>query len=341
MNRDAGIVIITHNSADFLEPCLRAALSRSDRVVVVDNASRDNSADLARKHPGAQLIANSSNRGFAGAANQGIRALDRDFVLLLNPDAIIETPLDPLVEACSRFGVGAAGGKLVHVDGAPQRGFMVRRFPTPARLAFECLGWNRIWPSNPVNRRYRYWDFDCDRRQRVEQPAGAFLMVRRRVWEALGGFDEAFYPVWYEEVDFLQRAAAKGYSAVYVPQAIAVHHGGHSVSALPPAAARWYWYDNLLRFSAKHFHSMGFRVVSGAVLVGVLTRMAGGRLIGSEEAATGYGRVLRLAGRALIRGPAGLRCEGSAKSGDEQNDSYTHVETTTQANLTNSHSHGT
>lgn len=324
-----GIVIVSYNSEDFLGPCLTAALSFCPQVLVVDNASADGSRRVVRSHPPAILIDNPINLGFAAAVNQGIRALDAEFVLLLNPDAILETPIEPLVEACCWQNAAAACGKLVHADGSPQAGFAVRRFPTVTALAFESLGLNRVWPSNPVNRRYRCLGFDFDRAQPVEQPAGAFLMIRKSVWAKLGGFDESFFPLWFEEVDFLRRAAALGHRVYYTPEATAVHHGGHSLARIPEAASRWYWYDNLLRFSAKHFR-LGFRAVSAAVLLGVAARCVVGAMKGGE-ARSGYGKVMRSAGRALLRGraQAGLR-----------NDSRPDVEPSTQSDLTNSHTHG-
>ncbi len=113
-----------------------------------------------------------------------------------------------------------------------RRGFTIRRFPTPLTLWFELCGFNRLWPSNPVNRRYRYLDRDLEQAGPVEQPAGAFLMFRRDVWERLGGFDEGFYPVWFEDVDFCRRAADAGYRIEYVPQVEAEHLGGHSVGQI-------------------------------------------------------------------------------------------------------------
>ncbi len=73
------------------------------------------------------------------------------------------------------------------------------------------LGLNRLWPGNPVNRRYRCLDLDLEAAADVEQPAGAFLLIRRDAWQALGGFDEGFHPIWFEDVDFLKRARDAGY----------------------------------------------------------------------------------------------------------------------------------
>src|SRR5258707_1391563 len=77
--------------------------------------------------------------------------------------------------------------------------------------------------------------------QEVQQPAGAMLMVRRAVWSELGGFDEAFFPVWFEDVDFCRRAFDRGYRFYYVPEAVAKHTGAHSIRQLPVEKLRVYW----------------------------------------------------------------------------------------------------
>ena len=186
---------------------------------------------MVRAQGGAKLIANDTNRGFAAAVNQGVReAGGNDFILVLNPDTQLLTAIDTLVEASERHGLSA--GRLVDADGNTQAGFTIRRLPTPISLVFELLGINRLWPSNRVNRAYRYLDRDLDRPGPVEQPAGAFLMFRQDVWQKLGGFDEQFYPVWFEDVDFCRRAADAGYQIAYVPSVAARHQGGHSVSRI-------------------------------------------------------------------------------------------------------------
>src|ERR1039457_6312553 len=160
---DVGIIIVTYNSAAEIGACLDAALASGAETVVVDNASTDGTiAEIARH--GVRLIANSENRGFAGAVNQGFGVLNSHYVLLLNPDAVIQTSLEPLRQACELPGAAGAGGKLVDAAGQPQAGFIVRGLPTPAALALEALLPNRIWPGNPVNRRYRCLDWDSSAR---------------------------------------------------------------------------------------------------------------------------------------------------------------------------------
>src|SRR5258708_18728791 len=135
---DIGIIIVTYNSAAEIGACLDAALDSGGDIVVVDNASHDGTmAEVARR--GVRFVSNPDNRGFAGAVNQGFAELMNPYVLLLNPDAVIETSLEPLRQACDLPGSAGAGGQLVDARGEAQAGFMVRRLPTPAALILEAL----------------------------------------------------------------------------------------------------------------------------------------------------------------------------------------------------------
>ncbi len=297
-----GIVIVTYNSGSEIGPCLDAALASGAEVIVVDNGSRDATVSEVNRH-GARLIANRENRGFAAAVNQGFQALNCPFVLLLNPDAVIQSSLDPLRDACELPQAAGAGGLLLGADGLPQLGFMVRRFPTPAALVLEALLLNRVWPNNPVNRRYRALDLRMDSISAVEQPAGAFLMLQRDIWYELGGFDESFHPLWFEDVDYCRRAANHGFLLNFVPSAVAKHAGAHSIPQLSVEMRRFYWYGSLLRFTAKHFHPLAFRVVCLAVVTGsVLRSFAEAAHDRSFEPMTACRKVVRLAGRGLFFG---------------------------------------
>jgi len=294
-----GIIIVTYNSADEIGPCLDAAVTTGAEVVVVDNASHDGTIkEVARR--GVRLIANSENRGFAAAVNQGFLVLNSTHVLLLNPDAVVQSSLEPLRQACDLPRTAGAGGQLLARDGRPQTGFMVRRLPTPAALILESLLLNRVWPGNPVNRKYRALDLDPKQRATVEQPAGAFLMIRRAVWEELGGFDEGFRPLWFEDVDFCRRVTDRGYVLQYIPEAVAKHTGSHSIHQLSVEKRRVYWYRSLLRYSARHFRPLAFRMVALAVAAGaVLRAIVESSTQLSLKPIAANASVVRLAGRSL------------------------------------------
>jgi GT2 family glycosyltransferase len=269
---EAGIVIVTHESAAEVGACLEAARGTGAEIVVVDNASRDGTCQEVTSR-GVRLIANPENRGFAAAVNQGMQALDAPFVLLLNPDAHLQTGLDALVECCHRERVAGACGKLIDAAGLPQTGFGVRRLPSPAALICEALLINRLWPRNPINWHYRCLSIDFSVPGYVDQPAGAFLMIRRDVWQELGGFDEQFHPLWFEDVDFCWRVRERGYRMCYTPDAVAKHTGGHSIQKISLENRELYWYGGFLRFAAKHYRSSTSRIVCLAVFLGSIPRM--------------------------------------------------------------------
>jgi GT2 family glycosyltransferase len=302
-----GIVIVTYNSGHEIGACLDAALASGAEVIVVDNASTDNTiAEVTRR--GAKLIANPTNRGFAAAVNQGFIVLQTTYVLLLNPDAVLQTSLSPLREACDLPEAAGAGGQLLDPNGRPQIGFMVRQFPTPGALVLESLLLNRVWPNNPVNRRYRGLGFDYSTRFEVEQPAGAFLMIRRSVWKELGGFEEAFHPLWFEDVDFCRRAVDRGLRWYYEPRAVAKHTGAHSISSLSVEMRRFYWYRSLLKYTARHFRPRAFRGVCLAVAAGSVLRMIAETVAGRRfKPIAVNGSVVRLATRGFWVGREAMR----------------------------------
>jgi len=299
-----GVVVVTYNSADVVGRCLDSCAGLP--VVVVDNASHDATRDLVQQRPAVKLISNASNLGFAAAVNQGVAGLETELVLLLNPDAELQSPIDPLAEACSREGVGAAGGRLVDEAGQVQSGFTLRRFPTPAVLIFEVLGINRMLPGNPVNRRYRCLDVDLSKPAEADQPPGAFLMFRRQLWQRLGGFDTQFHPLWFEDVDFCKRARDLGLKIQYVPQAIARHRGGHSIAEVDWGCRQVYWYASLLRYASKHFRPYTYRGVGAAVVLGSIFRAAIEMIrCRSIRPLRVYATIAKIAGLSMISGHVG------------------------------------
>jgi N-acetylglucosaminyl-diphospho-decaprenol L-rhamnosyltransferase len=272
------IVIVTYNSAAEIGRCLDAlaGLPESEvEILVVDNASADRTREevvARRSRHNLQLIANPGNAGFAAALNQGVRASTAPLILSLNPDALLVRGLDAMADCLEHRGTGAVGGMLTGEDGTPQTGFMARNLPTPAALVFEVLGINRLWPGNPANWHYRCLALEPMNVSLVDQPAGAFLMFSRAAWELVGGFDERFRPVWFEDVDFCARIKAAGLRIFYHPAAVAIHAGSHSVGRLPLENRERYWYGSLLKYAAKHYRSTAFRTICLAVAAGAFVR---------------------------------------------------------------------
>ena len=299
-----GVVVVTYNSGDVIERCLDSC--RNWPVVVVDNASRDNTCELVERRASVKVIRNSTNRGFSGAVNQAVAELDTELILLLNPDVELQTGIQALECACLQDGFGIAGGKLVDENGRLQTGFTVRRFPTALTLIFEILGINHVFPPNPLNRRYRCLDMDLSQPSEIDQPPGALLMFRREVWQRLGGFDTQFRPLWFEDVDFCRRARNLGLRIQYVPAVMGRHQGGHSIAGLDWSEREVFWYVSLLRYASKHFAPYEYRGVGAAVVLGSLLRSVIGMVRWrSLRSIQVYAKIARFAAASLVSGHAG------------------------------------
>jgi len=290
------IILVTYNSTGVLAPCLRSLAGSGAEIIVVDNASSDDSVKIAEAC-GARVIANSVNRGFAAAVNQGVALSSGQRVLLLNPDTVLLEGLDAL-SAClaGDAQAGAAAGVLVDAaSGQPQQGFSVRRLPDFATLGCEVLGLNRIWPGNPVNRRYRCLDLDLNQRQQVAQPAGACLMVKREVWNELGGFDERFHPLWFEDVDFCLRLGQANWRIWLEPRCRLSHSGGHSIEKIGFKERQLYWYANLFYYVRKNIGSAAAPGMRVLVCIGACARIAVALLCGRFGQTGAFRAVIRLA----------------------------------------------
>jgi N-acetylglucosaminyl-diphospho-decaprenol L-rhamnosyltransferase len=274
------IVVVTWNSATTLDRCL-SALQRhrppGTKVIVVDNGSSDRTPEIlqAYRNEISETIINSGNRGFAAACNQGASAGRSSTILFLNPDCEIREGTIFSLFACleSDSTVLAVGANLIGDDGLPQRGFAVRSLPRPVDLCCEALLVNQVFPRNPWNRHYRLLDWPFQQNAEVEQPAGACLMVKRSAFDGIGGFDEQFYPAWFEDVDLCLRLRSQGGRIVYCADAPVVHSGGSSVRVMVAGLASELFFLNMVRYSRKHFGFVRTVVLRGALVIGMLKRL--------------------------------------------------------------------
>jgi N-acetylglucosaminyl-diphospho-decaprenol L-rhamnosyltransferase len=250
-------VVVNWNSGALLERCIRSLQEHAPacEIILVDNASEDSSlAFLAQLKPPTGVVRNTRNEGFAAANNQGWRASRGKFILFLNPDT--ESMPEAVAIMARRLelepDIWAVGGRLMDTEGRNQAGFNVRAFPDIGAVAAEMLLMDEIWPRNPWSRRYRMADHDPETSCDVDQPAGACLMVRRAALESLGGFDEIFYPAWFEDVDLCKRIHDAGGRIVYEPAARFLHRGGVSLRSLKMESFLQYFHGNQLRYFQKH-----------------------------------------------------------------------------------------
>lgn len=295
------IVVVTRNTRDLTLRCAAAVLAPGPgprlHLIVVDNGSSDGTAEaILERWPEATVLRNETDVGFASACNQGARAGESDYVLILNSDAF---PRPGAVARLVSFleehpAHSAAAGLLVDVGtDRPQIGFAVRGFPTLATQIVLLVGLERFWPGNPVSRRQTMPDFDYGATQDVvAQPAGACLACPRETYEAVGGFDEAFY-YWFEDVDLVLRLLQRG-PVAFVHDAVFDHVGGGTFSGWRRPQVVRTRYASLLYYFAKH-HSfraqIGLRVVVGTLAAARLLPL----VFVAPARARAYRDVLRMA----------------------------------------------
>jgi N-acetylglucosaminyl-diphospho-decaprenol L-rhamnosyltransferase len=277
------IVIVNWNAGGQLRECLASftAISSDEisltGVTIVDNASTDGSADgLACPAP-LQVIRNLQNRGFAGACNQGAAGVDADLLLFLNPDTLLmpgslEQPARYL-QAPEHAGIGIVGIQLVDDSGQVARN--TARTPTPFSMVGNSIGLDRLMPSIVPPHFVTDWAHDDTRV--VDQVMGAFLMVRRNVFEALGGFDERFF-VYYEDMDFAVRARELGWSSVYLSTAQAFHRGQGTTQAATERRM-FYFARSRVLYARKHFGALG----AAAVMLGTFVLEPIARVVASPR----------------------------------------------------------
>jgi len=271
---EISIIIVSYNTREHLEPCLVSIedCGAGAETVVVDNGSEDGSAQLVRhRFPDVRLITGRGNLGFAGGCNAGAAAASGDVLLFLNSDCRIRAGA---VEALGRYlhrhpEAAAAAGRLVDEGGETQAGFNVRRLPTAGSIAADLLLLHRWFPGNRFSAGYRMAGFDHGRAVEVEQPAGACLMIRREVFDELGGFDPAFHPAWFEDVDLCRRLRDSGGRIFFVPGAVFEHVGGATMRRLDFKRFTAMYYRNQAVYLKKHFNPVSRLCIRTLIVAGM------------------------------------------------------------------------
>jgi N-acetylglucosaminyl-diphospho-decaprenol L-rhamnosyltransferase len=266
------IVTVNWNAGPLLARCVASApAAETDgvevrRFVVVDNASEDGSAAAAaERRSGLIIVSNRENRGFAAACNQGAAGSQADWLLFLNPDTELNAqslaPLGAWLASPEQAGVGVVGVRLTDERGNTQR--CCARAPTPWRLFGQAIGLDRLFPRLCPPHFMTEWDH-ADTRP-VDQAMGAFLLIRRDLFERLGGFDERYF-VYYDDVDLCMSVRAAGFAVIHFAGAHAYHKGGGTTDKIK-ATRLFYLWRSRLRFADKHFGAVGCGVVKLAVLL--------------------------------------------------------------------------
>ena len=236
---DVSVVIISYNTRDWMDKCLSsiaaAATGNRVEVIVVDNASKDGSADhVAARHPEVQLIRNTVNVGFGRAVNQGAKYARGEFVMLLNPDGLLHAgAIDKLV-AFSR-----ANPQYIIVGGrtVDEHGHMDPRscWVAPSLWSLLCSATllSTLRPGSALFDPESMGEFQRDRARPVDIVTGCLLMASLADWRKLGGFDERYF-VYGEDADLCLRATAQtGRACAITPDAVMVHAVGASSASRP------------------------------------------------------------------------------------------------------------
>lgn len=232
-------VIVNYNSGTRLAECVRALHSTTQpgqiSIVIVDNASHDDSLEKARtEFPGVPVVQSPANLGFGAAANLGASETHSRYLLVLSPDIVVQPKCIPrCISFMNRFTqVGIASCRLTDTSGRMIR--ICHELPNlRSTLAYAITALPARWrPVRNLLGRWmtRYHSGDYDRY--VGYNTGAFILIRREVFEQTGGFDERFF-LYAEDIDLYKRIQDMGYRGAFIADAAAVHHGGRSTRNLP------------------------------------------------------------------------------------------------------------
>ncbi|MEO0341557.1 MAG: glycosyltransferase family 2 protein, partial [Bacteroidota bacterium] len=263
------IVIVNYNVKYFLEQCLQsvelASKNLAVEVWVVDNHSKDGSVEMIKnKFPSVKLIANQNNPGFSIANNQAIQQSEGTYILLLNPDTIVEE--DTFVKCINYLDnhpkVGGLGIKMI--DGSGQ--FLPeskRGFPTPFVAFCKTFGLSRLFPKSKRFNRYHLGFLSKDENHPVEVLAGAFMLLRKSVLEKVGLLDETFF-MYGEDIDLSYRIVQAGFENHFFAESKILHYKGESTKKGSLNYVRFF-YQAMIIFAQKHFQGS-----KGKLFVGML-----------------------------------------------------------------------
>ena len=292
MNVDLSIVIVNWNVRDLLQSCVTSILQPTNRlanpqIIVVDNASSDGSVAMVQaEFPHVTVIANTENRGFTVANNQGISIAQGRYVLLLNADT--EVPGDALSALIEYMDanpdVGLAGPQLLYPNGQVQSSR--RRFPTKATLFLEST-WHQSLAPRSILEHYYVLDKPDDAITDVDWVMGAAMLIRRQVIQQVGGMDEGFF-MYSEELDWCRRIKGAGWRVVYYPLAQVVHHEGKSSEQAVPAR-HINFQRSKIRYAAK-YHG---RSTAGVLRCYLLATYAEQLVLEASKGILGHKRALR------------------------------------------------
>jgi GT2 family glycosyltransferase/lipopolysaccharide/colanic/teichoic acid biosynthesis glycosyltransferase len=251
------VIVVNYNVRDFLHHALlslqKAMKGIRGEIIVVDNASDDGSIEMVRRRfPSVVLLANKTNLGFARANNLALQRARGKYVLLINPDTLVQ---EDTLRVMIRFfeenpDVGLAGCKILNPDGTFQLACR-RSFPTPWAALTKLSGLSVLFPHSRLFGRYNLTYLSPDETYEIDAVSGSFMIVRREVYEQVGGLDEEFF-MYGEDLDWCYRIQQAGWKNYYVHSTQIIHYKGESTKRSNLDEIRTF-YQAMHLFVKKHF----------------------------------------------------------------------------------------
>jgi len=249
---DVSVIVVTRNTRELTCAAIQSVFSTTSapfrvEVIVVDNGSNDGTREaIETNFPQVRVLRSETNLGFAKAVNRAAAVSTGEFLLLLNSDAELhEGGLAGAVDWMRREPrCGVAGAQLLNADGSRQNS--IANFPTLATELLNKSLLRRLFPNRYPGKE-RFYDDPLE----VETVVGAFMLIRRSLWDELGGLDERFF-FFMEETDFCLQARRRGWRVVHLPHVTVGHGRGQSAKQVLPAARIEYWRSRYRYFSKNH-----------------------------------------------------------------------------------------
>jgi len=252
---DVSVIIVNWNTLDFTINCIKSIFQHTNgvdfEVIVIDNASNDNSAEIIQKtFPEVILIENKKNRGFAAANNQGIALAKGKYVLLLNSDTLILnnaiTKIIAFADAHPKAGI--TGCRVLNPDRSLQPSCFM--FPSILNMLLSATYLYKLFPNNKFFGREKMSWWKRDDVREVDVVTGCFMLIRRDAIDQTGLMDEQFF-MYGEETDLCYRLKQNGWKILFTPEAEIIHHGGQSSKQIAPTMALQLR-GSILQFIRKH-----------------------------------------------------------------------------------------
>lgn len=276
MSLELSVIIVNYNVAYFLEQCLNSCLKAANHasveIIVIDNNSVDGSAEMmAEKFPEVPYIFNKDNLGFSKANNQGMKMAKGRYVLLLNPDTVVEelTFRKTIDFMDAHPDAGGLGVRML--DG---RGKFLpeskRGLPTPAVAFYKIFGLSTLFPKSKTFGKYHLGYLDEFETHEVEILSGAFMLMRKSVLDEIGLLDEAFF-MYGEDIDLSYRIILAGHKNYYYPETRIIHYKGESTKKSSVNYV-FVFYRAMIIFANKHFSQNNAKLFSFLINVAVYLR---------------------------------------------------------------------